>query len=45
MCLALCFIDYQTGLYITRDADPKGRAVKGVVLQQLDCWNRWFESR
>ena len=25
-------------------ADPGGRAVKGVGLRQLDCWDRGFES-
>ena len=25
-------------------ADPSNRAVQGVGLQQLDCWNHDFES-
>ena len=26
-------------------ADPRGRAVEGVGLKPLDCWDRGFQSR
>ena len=32
-------------IYKIRQADPSGRAVLGVGLQPLACWNCGFQSR
>jgi hypothetical protein len=42
------FMYYNCGIYNNykpRQADPSGRAVQGVGLQPLACWDCWFESR